>query len=520
MKKLKYAVSSVNRIKLPIDRTLKNAFLAYESSWETLELKSEQNRKIYSELIDIQNVEKPLEKTQIEVKKLEVPENGDEDEEEEETIVKLPENKSWWNNVPKSVTRSPNTLSELAIEVYATNYKRGRIDDRIQCRNSTDFGLYTDIGIPIMDLLELENEPFWKRLVEAKFQNMFQFEEYSRSSDINWKRTGLELKLSEFIENLDVDECSYPKMVSLLETLMTSCYHGSLGFVKYLTNLKVVSLMFEPDKLGYNYERWLFKTSVIDFENLSIGLEKLDFLESFTISRCDLSESKKTFHILNSLQAKQNLKHLELSCCVVSDDIGDQFREFFAVNKSLENLELKYSSLKSKACNGIGEGLMKFKGVLKYLGLAGNLIMEAGFLAIGAGCKNSSQIQNLDVQGCNLGENGGFRIAQFIGFHDALTSINASNIKFSAKGVNKLMESIDKNYNLDSLQCHDCNLTENHLLKIKVILERNKYYKDNPLMRKDEFTEDDELEIDKWLKRVKHPILLKYKRSYVKANDN
>ena len=58
-------------------------------------------------------------------------------------------------------------------------------------------------------------------------------------------------------------------------------------------------------------------------------------------------------------------------------------------------------------------------------------------------------------------------------------------------------------------------LTNNHLLKIKVILERNKYYKDNPLMKKTEFTEDDELEIDKWLKRVKQPILLKYKRNYV-----
>lgn len=155
MKKLKYALSSVNRIKLPIERSLKNAFLAYESSWETLELKSEQDRKIYSELFDIQNVEKPLEKTQTEVKKLEVPENGDEDEEEEE-IVKLPENKSWWNKAPNSVTKSPNPLSELSIEVYAKNYKRGPIDDRIQCRNSTDFGFYADIELPIMDLLELE----------------------------------------------------------------------------------------------------------------------------------------------------------------------------------------------------------------------------------------------------------------------------------------------------------------------------------------------------------------------------
>lgn len=136
----------------------------------------------------------------------------------------------------------------------------------------------------------------------------------------------------------------------------------------------------------------------------------MDFLESFSISRVDLSESSKTFHILNALQEKQYLKHLELSRCLVSDDIGDQFRVFLAVNTSLENLELKYNSLNAIACDGIGKGLMKFKGVLKYLGLAGNQIMEAGFLAIGAGCKSTHHVQKLDVQGCNLGDNGGFRV--------------------------------------------------------------------------------------------------------------
>ena len=159
MKKFKDSVSTVNRIKMPLDKSLKNAFLAYESSWETLELKSEQNRKIYCELIDIRDFEKPVLKTQLEVKKLEVQnvlENGDENEEEEEMVVKLPENKTWWNKLPASDTKCPDTLSELAIKIYAKNYKKGPIDGRIQCRNATDFGLFADIELPIMDLLELE----------------------------------------------------------------------------------------------------------------------------------------------------------------------------------------------------------------------------------------------------------------------------------------------------------------------------------------------------------------------------
>lgn len=128
------------------------------------------------------------------------------------------------------------------------------------------------------------------------------------------------------------------------------------------------------------------------------------------MSRVDLSEPIKIFHILKALQEKQNLKRLELSCCAVSDDNGDHFREFFAVNKSLESLELKNNSLSENGCNGIGEGIMKFKGVLKYLGLSGNQVLESGFLSIGAGCKSSLHIQKLDIQGCSLGENGGIRV--------------------------------------------------------------------------------------------------------------
>lgn len=159
MKKFKDAVSTLNRIKLPFDRSVKNAFLAYESSWETLELKSEQNRKIYCELIDLQNVENPVKITLLDGKKIEalnVPENEDENEDEEETVVKPSEEKSWWNKIPNIDTKYPGTLGEIAIERYAKNHKSGPIDDRIQCRNACDFGIFADIELPIMDLLGLE----------------------------------------------------------------------------------------------------------------------------------------------------------------------------------------------------------------------------------------------------------------------------------------------------------------------------------------------------------------------------
>lgn len=126
------------------------------------------------------------------------------------------------------------------------------------------------------------------------------------------------------------------------------------------------------------------------------------------------------------MQEKQNLIDLELSCCAISDGIGDHIRDFFVVNQSLKSLELKFNNLNVDACNGIGKGILNFKGFLKYLGLAGNPVMEAGFLAIGAGCKDTSQIQKLDVMSCNLGENGGFRVCKNI--FSIISNINSMNL--------------------------------------------------------------------------------------------
>lgn len=43
---------------------------------------------------------------------------------------------------------------------------------------------------------------------------------------------------------------------------------------------------------------------------------------------------------------------------------------------------------------------------------------------------------------------------------------------------------------------------------------RNRYYKSNPIVKKETFTEEDEVELEKYFKRTKHPILLKFKKEF------
>lgn len=56
------------------------------------------------------------------------------------------------------------------------------------------------------------------------------------------------------------------------------------------------------------------------------------------------------------------------------------------------------------------------------------------------------------------------------------------------------------------------------MVKIKVLLQRNKYYKENPILKKENFTAEDEIEIENFLRRVKHPLLLKYGFSKPQVN--
>lgn len=48
-----------------------------------------------------------------------------------------------------------------------------------------------------------------------------------------------------------------------------------------------------------------------------------------------------------------------------------------------------------------------------------------------------------------------------------------------------------------------------------ILNRRTQFYNENPILKKDTFTEDDEIECIKWLRRIKNPSLLKYKRNFV-----
>lgn len=166
MKKFREKASANYQIRLRPNRELENVFRAYETSWETERLESEQNRQIYCELIDLgqkkdlkkiskDHVEKPA---QISSDK---PKNDDDDEDDK--VVAAVDDTSkpkWWTQVSVESNR-PRTLVEISINEIGKNYKSGSISDRIWCLDAEDIGLLVDIELPMLDFLELNVKLFF-----------------------------------------------------------------------------------------------------------------------------------------------------------------------------------------------------------------------------------------------------------------------------------------------------------------------------------------------------------------------
>lgn len=157
MKSFREKASVNSQLRLRPNREVENAFRAYETSWETQRLESEENRKIYCELIDLGR--KPIPGKA----------NGGEedgkpasavpsvvfDDDGEGQTAASDEKAKWWtkNSVE---TRQPRRLGDIAVENYAKAYEGGPIDDRIQCSDAIDFGLLANVDLPIDDLIELD----------------------------------------------------------------------------------------------------------------------------------------------------------------------------------------------------------------------------------------------------------------------------------------------------------------------------------------------------------------------------
>ena len=201
--------------------------------------------------------------------------------------------------------------------------------------------------------------------MQAKLRDVLKLQNLLKDPNTNWKKIGLELKLTELIENLEetafdepmtaehlknvieklkdhVEHLSIKKLkgydknpfndkVRVVNFSSDECFHGSLEFLGGLTNLKDLSIKFDPGLQGLKYERRFFQVAIVDLENIGKALMSLKKLEKFAIQQSDLSEPMKINYLLMSMKTMKQLNVIDLSYLLFNliQNVWTTFRRVF-----------------------------------------------------------------------------------------------------------------------------------------------------------------------------------------------
>lgn len=342
-----------------------------------------------------------------------------------------------------------------------------------------------------------QNGTFWKRLVETKIRDVLRLQELSRDATTNWKAVGLELKLAEFIENLEQTQFDAPKTITYLEQLMAmlepfidqlsinklktkqyfaknpfnpsapvvnfnsdECSHGSLEFLGGLSNLKQLSIKFDPGNLGYNYTRRLFQVSTEDVENVAKALTNLKKLERLEIRRSDLSEPEKLLFLTRSMKSMPALRSIDFSNCSIGSRLsGLHFLGLLRANRMIRRLELKGNNLDECFCQNLAAGLKDFRGELEYLGLSWNPIFGKALVNI---LKAAEKVSRLDISNCDLktkqhNDECFDCLAVMLERHQSLIELDVSGNEFTSVELKaKFIKALEKNFEVVEARCDNC----------------------------------------------------------------
>lgn len=390
-----------------------------------------------------------------------------------------------------------------------------------------------------VDYAKFKNEfkPNWKRKgIELKFQEII---ENKPQSDFEYSSTRVELesiidKIKPFVHELEINKLQSSKSEHFHHINYTAkyinvpsklCHHGSLKFLGKLTFLRKLSLNFHPIYLvGKKYQRHLFKISTEDIKNLGKALTTLNKIEYLKITSTSLSESNKVKFLIQPLIDQSNLRVLNLTFCDIgcgSVESGEIFKTFFSLNESLKEIELRGNKIDGKFCKSISEGLLKFKGKLDYFGISLNPIFGDGMSLILEAIQVSNNISSLNLSQCDnfQHQNKDLCVEELL---KMILMANCgvkkldfhSNVIKNEELIDKFIKVLNENYEIENLNCEDCGFSIEKLVNIQILIARNQYYIKNPILKKDFFTEEDEIEIDKLFKKVKHPLLVKTNKKY------
>lgn len=219
--------------------------------------------------------------------------------------------------------------------------------------------------------------------------------------------------------------------------------------------------------------------------------------------------------LLNSFQLSVQLVHIDFSNCTLSGDSAISLGFFIAKSSTLKHIELQGNLLDEQGARCIAYGLQKTVSTEMYLGLARNPIGNNGIKELGAGLVKGKNVTELNISGVDVQAEGSYRVAHIIKLGLSIKKLDISCIKFSENGGKALVDAMQENRTIIELECRGCDLTEKQEFELRLLVQRNRFYIENPCMEKETFTKKDEQEIDAWFRRIKYESVSKRLKSKV-----
>ncbi|XP_050093951.1 uncharacterized protein LOC126576688 [Anopheles aquasalis] len=467
------------------ERTIWNAYRTWAPSRQTQQLASEAKRSLFPELVSFGRKQHCRSFEDVVCQKQQQPEQPDTD--------------------PSS--HLPKRLSNLIVEHLVKHFDGGREPTQFTCCQRRHFGSVLSTDLHLLKIIDLDSEYYWKRVVWCLLRDPLQYYELSSNTETDWKRLGVELKLSHLIERqdprywdlehlketiqkaativrrLDIEQLVPFPSVEPLEgyesyefqnTPVTLCHHGSLSVLGHLSDLTSLSLVFGVNHWTHQpYRKRYSECSVADIENLARALRKLPKLKCFSLSRSALDGEKLSL-LLQSLD-QLPLQTLRLVRCELGTACGGILGRFLSrCQPTLTELDLSGNRLDARELDQLGPGLAVYRGAVDRLDLSYNPLGQSGILILGGAIKGTAQLTELILTGCHrMGTEGAYRVIQLLGFHEPLRKVTLNCIPICRKGQAKLVQILRENKRIEEVRCRECGLPPTVRQKVRKILLQN-----------------------------------------------
>lgn len=429
-------------------------------------------------------------------------------------------------------------LSLLCLRLIAENYRRGPLLPPLLATSDMINKLceLLPIDLPLIDLLQIDNRIFWKRVFMGKSSDKFLSNTMGEQHNTDWKSLGITQKYRELVENTDFESWSFDRIeeisqmvkvyitdlkINKMKTIkkysiekgdfMDSfeianyppdlCHHGSLKVIGELKNLVSLSLEFSPHEMQKDFEPRFMEFSYNDAVNLANGLRELEQLKILKL-RNSRFDSKK-FKVLAEGFMHLPLEELEFYFCRLNDECSLTVFKILQSNQQLKRLGLAGNYFKIRVAKALAFGIQYFEGNLDYLDISRNPLKDEAITYLIRGIIGVEQVKRLNVTGIGVTSEGAALLSEFIKEHKFLQRMDMVAVPVTENGAERLIKCLKENVNVIQLDYRGCGLSMNQEYQMDILLKRNRYILDNPYLREEEKDNWTTAKIEAWVSRVK-----------------